>query len=91
MTSWLENYKQSHQSRGNRLCHTIGIPLVVMTIPALFYSWKAALGCFVVGWIFQFAGHAIEGKPPAFFADPRYLLVGPYWWVKKLFTHRDDR
>lgn len=41
-------------------------------------SWQ--LGCvavFVVGWVFQFVGHAWEGRKPAFFDDLRGLLVGP--------------
>ncbi|MDA7415572.1 DUF962 domain-containing protein [Xenophilus arseniciresistens] len=32
---------------------------------------------FVVGWIFQFIGHKIEGKKPSFFEDLQYLYVGP--------------
>ncbi|HEX5033969.1 MAG TPA: Mpo1-like protein, partial [bacterium] len=46
--------------------------------------WKVALILFVVGWIFQFVGHAVEGKPPAFFSNPAYLLIGPIWLLKKL-------
>lgn len=32
---------------------------------------------FLVGWIFQFIGHRIEGKKPSFFEDLQYLYVGP--------------
>jgi len=32
---------------------------------------------FVVGWIFQFVGHKIEGRKPSFFEDLQYLYVGP--------------
>ncbi len=35
------------------------------------------LGCFVVGWAFQFAGHYYEGRKPAFADDLIGLLVGP--------------
>jgi uncharacterized membrane protein YGL010W len=38
----------------------------------------------VVGWICQFVGHAFEGKPPEFFKDPRFLLIGLRWWFAKL-------
>ena len=34
---------------------------------------------FVVAWIGQFIGHAIEGKKPSFFEDLKFLLVGPAW------------
>jgi uncharacterized membrane protein YGL010W len=46
--------------------------------------WRVALGAFVIGWLFQFVGHAIEGKPPEFFHDWRFLLVGLRWWVAKV-------
>lgn len=36
-----------------------------------------SLTVFVVGWIFQFIGHRIEGKKPSFFEDIQYLWVGP--------------
>lgn len=39
---------------------------------------------FVLGWVMQFAGHAVEGKPPEFFKDWRFLLIGTRWWWKKI-------
>jgi len=39
---------------------------------------------FVVGWIFQFVGHKIEGKKPSFFEDIQYLYVGPLFVVVRL-------
>jgi uncharacterized membrane protein YGL010W len=46
--------------------------------------WWPALALFVVGWIFQFIGHAVEGKPPEFFKDWRFLFVGLRWWLAKM-------
>ncbi len=85
---WLATYKASHQNRYNRLCHNFGIPLIVVSLGALFFSWRWALALFVVGWALQFIGHAFEGKPPAFFKSPRYLLIGPWWWVTSLVASR---
>jgi uncharacterized membrane protein YGL010W len=74
----------------NRLCHTVGIPLIALSIPLFIASifvpglWRVALGAFVIGWLFQFVGHAFEGKPPEFFHDWRFLLVGLRWWVAKV-------
>jgi uncharacterized membrane protein YGL010W len=34
--------------------------------------------------VFQFIGHAFEGKPPEFFKDWRFLFVGLSWWFAKL-------
>jgi hypothetical protein len=77
---------QGHQHPINRFCHTLGIPLIVLSL-ALFVLavfvrglWPVALALFVVGWAFQFIGHAVEGKPPEFFHDWRFLFVGLRWW-----------
>jgi uncharacterized membrane protein YGL010W len=40
-----------------------------------------SISVFVVGWIFQFIGHKIEGKKPSFFEDIQYLWVGPLFVV----------
>lgn len=41
--------------------------------------WLTSLVIFVVAWIGQFIGHAIEGKRPSFFKDAQFLLIGPLW------------
>jgi uncharacterized membrane protein YGL010W len=87
---WIARYSRSHQHPINRFCHTVGIPLIVVSlglgaaalaVPAL--AWYA-FGLFILGWILQFAGHAVEGKPPEFFQDWRFLFVGLRWWVAKI-------
>jgi uncharacterized membrane protein YGL010W len=66
------------------------VPLIALSIllgiVAIFVSgvWPVALTMFVVGWLFQFVGHAFEGKPPEFFHDWRFLFVGLRWWVAKM-------
>jgi uncharacterized membrane protein YGL010W len=87
---WIAQYAQSHQHPVNRLCHTIGIPLIAASIPlvpvAIFARgfWPVPATLFVTGWIFQFIGHWFEGKPPEFFRDWRFLLVGLRWWTAKV-------
>lgn len=87
---WVAQYAQSHQHPVNRLCHTVGIPLIVLSLvtflAALFVGglWMPALGLFVLGWILQFVGHAVERKPPEFFRDWRFLFVGLRWWIAKV-------
>jgi uncharacterized membrane protein YGL010W len=89
-SDWIARYTQSHQNRVNRVCHTIGIPLIALSVllfvVALFVHglWPLPLGLFVVGWVFQFVGHAFEGKPPEFFHDWRFLFVGLRWWLAKI-------
>jgi uncharacterized membrane protein YGL010W len=41
--------------------------------------WLTSLVIFVVAWVGQFIGHAIEGKRPSFFKDLQFLLIGPLW------------
>jgi uncharacterized membrane protein YGL010W len=87
---WIARYAQSHRHPVNRFCHTVGIPLIVLSLPLLVAAivvpglWLFAVGLFVAGWVFQFIGHAVEGKPPEFFHDWRFLFVGLRWWVAKL-------
>ncbi len=87
---WVGEYAESHQHPVNRFCHTIGIPMIALSVllflaaPVVPGSGKLAAVLFVVGWIFQFVGHAYEKKPPEFFKDWRFLFVGLRWWFAKL-------
>src|SRR5206468_1330249 len=87
---WIKQYSGSHQHPVNRLCHTFGIPLLALSVPlfvaAIFVRglWPLPLALFVLGWTFHFIGHVIEGKPPEYFHDWRFLLVGLRWWVAKI-------
>ena len=87
---WVEEYGHSHHHPVNRLCHTFGIPLIALSIPLFLVLlvrpslWPLPTTMFVVGWIFQFVGHAFEGKPPEFLRDWRFLFVGLRWWFAKV-------
>jgi uncharacterized membrane protein YGL010W len=84
--SFIEHYKAQHQHPLNKLAHSIGMPLIAISVPLFFFNWRWALLLFTVGWALQFIGHAIEGNRPAFFGNPRYLLVGPWWLVRRAAT-----
>jgi len=47
--------------------------------------WQTSLGIFIVAWIGQFVGHAVEGKRPSFFKDLQFLLIGPLWLLSDAF------
>jgi len=87
---WIAQYAQSHQHPINRVCHTFGIPMIAVSLPLFPVAivvpgfWPIPLALFVIGWILQFAGHAVEGKPPEFLKDWRFLFVGLRWWVAKI-------
>lgn len=90
LDEWIAQYEKSHLHPVNRGCHTIGIPLIVVSLPlfllAIFVPgvWAVPVALFVVGWMLQFIGHFFEGKPPEFFSDWRFLLVGFRWWLAKV-------
>jgi len=89
-SEWIRAYSAGHQNPVNRACHTVGIPMIAISValaPLAFWRpwvWELVAGLFALGWIFQFVGHAFEGKPPEFFKDWRFLFVGLRWWLAKM-------
>ena len=87
---WISQYSSSHQHPVNRVCHTLGIPTILISgallLASVFFHplWLYAMALFLIGWVFQFVGHAFEGKPPEFFQDWRFLFVGVRWWWAKI-------
>jgi uncharacterized membrane protein YGL010W len=78
----------------------LSIPLALGALPVLAAMlWSVAqLGAlgssvllgvsaalFVIAWIGQFIGHAIEGKRPSFLKDIQFLLIGPLWLLADLY------
>ncbi len=65
---WIAQYSLSHQHPINRVCHTIGIPLIAVSLPLFLVAiavpggWPIPLGLFLVGWLFQFAGMPSKGS-----------------------------
>ena len=45
--------------------------------------WASVL--FVAAWVFQFAGHEVEGRKPSFFKDLQFLLIGPAWLMHFIY------
>lgn len=80
----MAKYREDHTNPVNRTLHTVGIPMIVASLPLMIAAPPVGIGMFVVGWILQFIGHAFEGKAPSFFSDPKYLLIGPMWFWKKV-------
>jgi uncharacterized membrane protein YGL010W len=84
LKAYLAKYRADHQNPVNRALHSVGIPMIVASIPLAVINPPLAAGMFVFGWILQFVGHAFEGKAPSFFSDPRFLLIGPMWFIRKI-------
>ncbi len=88
ISAMLDKYRQDHQHPVNRALHSVGIPLIVLSLPTLLWNPMLAAAMFIFGWMLQFIGHAFEGKMPSFFSDARFLMIGPMWLVRK-FTGQE--
>jgi uncharacterized membrane protein YGL010W len=53
--------------------------------------WAVSAAVFVLAWIGQFIGHAIEGTRPSFFKDLQFLLIGPLWLLAALYRRAGIR
>jgi uncharacterized membrane protein YGL010W len=82
MRALLSDYEQNHESFACKVTHAVGIPLIALSIPMLLFRPRRALAIFGLGWALQFAGHAVEGKPPKFFEGKEYFLAGLVWWLQ---------
>jgi uncharacterized membrane protein YGL010W len=47
--------------------------------------WLVCVTLFILAWIGQFIGHAIEKKRPSFFKDLQFLMIGPMWLLANLY------
>jgi hypothetical protein len=78
---FLSNYLPRHRNRTNRLLHLIGVPLSFVAPPifaVLGYPWYVHVGCFVGGYVLQFAGHAVEGNDAGEVVFFKRMLGLPY-------------
>ena len=73
---------------------TLGIaPLLILmlwSIEALSHNtvvplWLVCATVFILAWIGQFVGHAIEKKRPSFLKDLQFLLIGPIWLLASVY------
>lgn len=87
----LQVYALEHQHPVNKLCHAVGIPIIlvgaawpiVTLVRDGWLDWRTWLVLQLVGWTFQGIGHRVEGNRPAFLTDPLQLLVGPVFFLRE--------
>jgi uncharacterized membrane protein YGL010W len=89
---YMRAYGEDHQNPANKLCHMIGIPIIVSSLPLIPTLPPVGISLFATGWGLQFLGHFFEGKKPSFTNDWKYLAIGPVWatveWVELLTGKR---
>ena len=80
LNRFLKNYIERHQNRTNQLFHLVGLP-VTFVLPVIFLiqgNGVWALGCFVLGYVLQFIGHAFEGNDAGEMILVKKMLGKPY-------------
>jgi len=59
----IRNWRERHRHPFNFGIHLIGIPLTLIGLGLLpFLAWYWGIGLFVLGYLFQFLGHLVEGN-----------------------------
>jgi uncharacterized membrane protein YGL010W len=79
-----QGWRTRHQNPFNFAIHLLGIPLAVVGVFILLASilidnlWYWGLGCFVLGYLFQWVGHLVEGNDVGELIPVKRLLGLPY-------------
>ncbi len=59
----LANWRERHQHPFNFTIHLFGIPMTLVGLALLFVTdWYWGVGLFVLGYLFQYLGHRVEGN-----------------------------
>lgn len=68
------------------------VPALAMVVAVVWWLdglapplWLICAIIFVVAWIGQFIGHAVEGKRPSFLGDVQFLMIGPLWLLAAVY------
>ena len=75
----LHNWRLRHQHPFNFAIHLLGIPLAVAGLLLLFFlPWYWGAAAFILGYLLQYAGHAVEGNDVGEWAAIKRMLGLPY-------------
>ena len=59
----VRNWRERHRHPFNFAIHLVGIPMTLAGITLLFVTdWYWGVGLFVLGYLFQWIGHRVEGN-----------------------------
>jgi len=73
------NWLDRHRNAFNFWIHMLGIPLAVSGVPLLFLvEWPWGVGAILLGYLFQWIGHRVEGNDVGEFIPVKKLLGLPY-------------
>ncbi len=84
----LGNWLERHQHPFNFAIHLLGIPLAVSGLFLLFVlPWYWGLSALVLGYLLQYAGHAVEGNDVGEWAAIKRMLGLPYVGIAPRWQH----
>jgi hypothetical protein len=88
----IRNWLQRHRNPFNFWIHLIGIPLAVAGVVLLFFlDWYWGVGAIVLGYLFQYVGHLVEGNDLGEWAAIKRLLGLPYVGISPRYQQAGDR
>ncbi len=88
----LNNWRERHRHPFNFAIHLFGIPIAVSGIPMLFlFGWYWGVGAFVLGYLLQYIGHAVEGNDLGEWAAIKKMLGLPYVGIAPRWQQQANR
>ena len=88
----LAYYKSQHQTRGCKITHMLGVPLILLSFLMLLRNGKASAKLQFGGWVLQLMGHYLfeHNKPVCLEVRNPSMMVSAVVFVfeqwKKVFT-----
>jgi len=61
--AYLAKYREDHQHPVNRALHSVGIPMIVASLPIMPFNPLLGAWMFVFGWILQSVSQSTVRKP----------------------------
>jgi len=82
----LEHYISEHQHPVNQILHILGVPMLIMAVPAALVSPLLGVALGLGGAALQVVGHFLfeSNTPQLTSPGPLYLLAAPLWVAEKL-------
>jgi hypothetical protein len=88
----LRNWRERHQHPFNFAIHLLAIPLAVSGLFLLFFlPWYWGVGALALGYLLQYAGHAVEGNDVGEWAAIKRMLGLPYVGIAPRWQQSQER
>jgi len=87
----LKNWLERHRHPFNFYIHLLGIPCAVAGVVLLFFlPWYWGDAAIVLGYVLQYAGHAVEGNDVGEWAGIKRMLGLPFVAIAPRWQHNPE-